>query len=351
MMELGRVRIGGEKIEGKVGKKLDAFRFTSASYVLLDAVAQTYGGNVEPWTGAPDGDGYFQVYSKAMEINIILPPVFAQQDGSPTTSYSQWFEHWTGGGCKRRCDGVTEAISAKPCLCNRDDRTCDVVTRVSFLLPDIPGLGMWRLETKGYNAAVELPGTLEMLLMAANEQKFLPAVLRIEHRTKRVDGEKFPRRFIVPVIDLPQMRVGQLLAGQTFAINAPAPPPMRPALPASVIPAEAYLEVEDATNVSFGNAPALPASPSPTEPAAIEFELASESQRKLIFACAQQRGVAEAQLREIVLRVAGVESSKFIPKNLVNRIVETIENEHGRCAEPVVESRFKAPTRLRGDQA
>ena len=53
MMELGRVRMGGEKADGKVGRKLDAFRFTSASHALLEAVAASYGGTVEQWAGAP----------------------------------------------------------------------------------------------------------------------------------------------------------------------------------------------------------------------------------------------------------------------------------------------------------
>lgn len=259
MMELGRVRLGDKGAKGQP-QRLETFRFTSASKLLLDAVAALYGGEVRQWEGAPDA-GYFEVYTNAAELNIILPPVFSTVDGSPTTSYSQWFELWSGGGCQRRCDGVTESISGKACACNPDDRECKITTRVSFMLPEIPGLGVWRLESHGWNAAIELPGTLEVLLMAASESRFIPAVLRIEHRTKKVPGEG-TRRFIVPVVDLPQVRVGELLSGETpnvLAVNAPAPAPPRPELPAGTVPpAEPSLEVGD-ESAGWGEPPVLPA--------------------------------------------------------------------------------------------
>jgi hypothetical protein len=128
------------------------------------------------------------------------------------------------------------------------------------MLPDIPGLGVWRLESKGWNAAAELPGTLEVLLMAASEQKFIPAVLRVEHRMKRTPGQP-TKKFVVPVIDLPQVTVRQLVEGDVpLAINAPTVTPReRPALPASgaSLPNDASFENDKATP-EWGAAPDLP---------------------------------------------------------------------------------------------
>lgn len=262
MMQLGRVRIGEKGAKGEP-RKLDTFRFTSASPSLLEAVASAYGGKVTEWEGAPD-EGYFQVTTNAKELPIVLPPVFSAADGSPTTAYSQWYEFWSGGGCQRRCDGLTEALSGQPCMCNPDDRQCDITTRVSFMLPDIPGLGVWRLDSKGWNAAVELPGTLEVLMMAAANNSFVPAVLRIEHRTKKEPG-KGTRRFVVPVLDLPDVKIGDLLAaagGQRLAVNAPQPAPERPGLPAGDgTPAEPVMVDPDA-KPDFGEAPVIEASSS-----------------------------------------------------------------------------------------
>jgi hypothetical protein len=224
----------GEKGPKGEPRKRDTFRFTSASKSLLESVAAKYGGQVEEWQGAPE-EGYWQVATDASELDIVLPPVFAQSDGEPTVPYSQWLEMWSAGGCQRRCDGVTEAISGGPCLCDPEARECKITTRISFLMPDIRGLGVWRLDSHGWNAAAELPGTLEILHQAAAQGKFIPATLRIEHRTKKADGQT--RRFIVPVVELRDVTIEQLARGEVpLAINAPAPAPDRPALPAGAPP-------------------------------------------------------------------------------------------------------------------
>lgn len=242
MMELGRCRLGTKGARGEP-KKLDTFRWTSASRALLEAIAVSDGGTVQEWKDAPD-EGYFEIVTERDQIDIIIPPVFAMTDGTPTAPYSQFFELWSAAGCQRRCDGQTEALSGNPCLCagrveadGEDARECKVTTRFSFMRPDIPGLGVWRLESHGWNSAVELPGTLEVMVLAAAEQKFIPAVLRIEHRTKKQPGQP-TKKFTVPVIDLPGVTVNQLASGDIpLAINAPSVPSRdRPALPAAPAP-------------------------------------------------------------------------------------------------------------------
>jgi hypothetical protein len=131
------------------------------------------------------------------------------------------------------------------------------VTRVSFIIPDLPGLGVWRLDSGGWNAAVELPGTLELLAQAAHEQRFIPAVLSLQNRTTKRDGQT--RRFVVPVIELPDVTIGQLVSGTapTYALNTPGAARSKPPLPAGPEP-----PVENGfENKSpwFGAPPALPA--------------------------------------------------------------------------------------------
>lgn len=293
MMELGRVRLGEKGSKGEP-RKLTTLRFTSASKLLLDAIAEKHGGTVRPWEGAPD-EGYFEVVTDADQVDIILPPVFSDSDGSPTAPYSQYFEQWSAGGCARRCDGETESLSGKPCLCaaavaehGEDARTCKVTTRVSFMIPDVPGLGVWRLESHGYNAAVELPGTLEVLMLAAAEHKFIPAVLRVEQRTKKVPGEG-TRRFIVPVIELPNVTVRQLAAGDVpLAINPPTAPAERPALPAAPAPPDD--PSFDHENVEHGAPPPLPAADGSSEAAAATPTVTDAQKQKL--------NVLVAKLRE-----------------------------------------------------
>jgi hypothetical protein len=283
-MELGRIRLGDEKKPNAPGRPTGTFRFTSASQQLLEAVAARYGGTVKPWEA--QDEGYFQVMTDASEIDAIMPPVFSSVDGEVTVPFSQFYEDWAGAACQRRCDGETELLSGKPCLCKaevdadgEDARTCKITTRFSVMLPDIPGLGVWRMESHGYNAAVELPGTIELLVRAAAEHTFLPIVLRIEHRTKRVpDGPT--KRFVVPVIDLPSVTLKQLASGEVpLVLNAPRQSPPKPPLPMTVaLPAVADLGVHRDTDViPFGEPPEI-------QPESLRSSLLEE---ELLAACGQ----------------------------------------------------------------
>ena len=86
MRELGRVRLGEKGPKGEP-RKLTTLRFTSFSQPLLQAIAEKHGGQVRPWQGAPE-EGAFEVITDTNTIDIILPPVYRAQDGTPTTAYS-----------------------------------------------------------------------------------------------------------------------------------------------------------------------------------------------------------------------------------------------------------------------
>ncbi|MGW1979192.1 recombination directionality factor [Streptomyces sp. NPDC001889] len=189
--ELGRIRIG-QKVPTSNGRtrpaKLNRFRLTSPSRPLLDKVAAQYGGTVAPWT--PDGGtGQYEVITDATRMPILVPhqPV------------SQYYELWSGGGCQRRCDGVTELLKDRQCLCGPDphDRQCKPTTRLSVVLAEIPGVGVWRLESHGYYAALELPGVAELLARAGG---YVPAHLGLEERTAKREGKTL--RWMVPTIDV-----------------------------------------------------------------------------------------------------------------------------------------------------
>ena len=262
-MRLGKVRLGDKGTKGEP-RRLTKFRLTSPSRALLEAAAAEYGGEVKEWTGAPD-EGVYELYTNTDTLDIILPPVFSDRDGSPTLPYSQAYEMWSAGGCERRCDGETEVLSGKPCLCGEargsdPKTTCRITTRLNVMLPKIPGLGVWMMESHGWNAASLLPGTLDLLMLAASQQRFIPAVLRLEPRTSKRGGQT--RKFVVPVIDLPELRMHEVLSGGLAAaaspamLNAPAAAPPRPELPAGEAPPDAE-PFENDILPSFGEAPEI----------------------------------------------------------------------------------------------
>ena len=206
--EIGRLR-AGQLVTMADGRKrpsaLAAWRFTASSKASLVAVAIAFGGRVEPWT-SPAGDA-FQVVTEVDCLPVILPPLGA---------FSQSMELWAAGGLTRRCDGQLRS-TGEPCDCPVDPderraeakagRACQPVSRLSVLLPDVPGIGVWVLTSRGWAVAAEMGGIAAIL-----EGRMARAQLRLEQREKRAAG-KPTSRFVVPVLEVPELRIADLMAG------------------------------------------------------------------------------------------------------------------------------------------
>lgn len=206
---LGNIRMG-EKDAGKgFPKKLDRFRITSPSRRAIDAVQHRYGGEVTEWENSQ-----FQVTLEEHYLHVLIPPI---------TSYNVEWSLWTGPGkCDRRCDGERMTIKNgkrlirnagdDACMCGPDqfERACKPHIRAKFILDglDIQLDGVWVLDSHGFNAAAELPVTMDKLtaisrLMQTQEgslgSRKAGGQLSIEHRTSKANGKT--RQFIVPVLD------------------------------------------------------------------------------------------------------------------------------------------------------
>jgi len=242
--QIGRLRMGEQVGTGKFtqdGKekmrpvRRDTWRLTTGSRHMADSAAAYFGSEVRPWNGQWDVD------TKRSEITVMVPP--------RDQVISQNYEMWNAGGCVRRCDSQAEQISGGPCLCphaadpgdaeevaraalRRADmarknppQACHLITRVSFMIPDLPGLGVFRLDTSSYYAAVEI-GDAAMLMQAARDQGvFLSAILRIDQRQRVAGGQT--KKYPVPVLEVMssfrQIASGELAAGGVTAQLPPAP--------------------------------------------------------------------------------------------------------------------------------
>lgn len=183
MVEAGRIRAGEKGAKGEP-RKLDKWRLTSRDRVRLDEAAKLWGGDVRQW------ESQWELYTDTDTLPIMLLP-----GQLPTT----WYELWSRGGCQRRCDGQHELISDSACLCG-EERECKPHTRLSVLLPDLPGIGSWMVTSTGWNAAAELAPTADILQRASGQGVLIPARLRLEQRSEVKAGQT--RRFAVPVLDL-----------------------------------------------------------------------------------------------------------------------------------------------------
>lgn len=225
MRQLGEIRIGRVvdtgRVSQKTGKpilrpeKLNKFRFTSPSREILTSVATLYGGEVTPWTPANGGPSEFEVFSNVNRLPVLIPP---------RDAVSQWYELYAGSKCQRRCDGVTEHKSDRPCMCDPDNRDCAITTRVNVMLRDVPALGQWLLVSKGYHAAVTLPPAAELLAQAGG---YVAGWLGMEEKTAIVKDK--PARFMVPTLDV-EITPAALMAGQVTGAPAVAKGPERAAI-------------------------------------------------------------------------------------------------------------------------
>lgn len=223
-VEIGRIRIGAT-VKASNGKmrptKLDAFRFTTNSPGAAAGVAEQFGGEVRPWVG---GTQAFEVFTTTTSMDVMVP--------AGELALSQWYEMWSGGGCQRRCDARIEQLSGGPCQCPADieqrmvlaakGEACKPTTRVSVILPDLQGLGVWRHESKGYNAAQELGATAEFLARAREGGAIIPASMRLEQRESKTGTET--HKFAVVVLDV-AATLRELVEGTVGGTVAQALPP------------------------------------------------------------------------------------------------------------------------------
>lgn len=303
--QLGRIRAGEKVVKDGVTRpvKLSTFRFTTNSSAAADGVAALYGGTVSEWVG---GTERYQVTTNTSELDVMVPPGerFIRQD----------YELWTAAGCTRRCDGETALLRSesgeetKACICPSDGQeravqaakglACKPTTRLNVMLPDLPDLGVWRLDSHGFYAAVELGGKAELLQQARDAGHILPARLRLEARERRTPGQQV-RKFMVPVLEI-GVTLRELATGAAMTVQQALPPS-----PARAITA-------GHTETPAAAAPASPvgaaaAGPSPSPAQAFADQAAAATTAAQVVEIGRQ--AAEAGLLAATVSVGGLDGA------------------------------------------
>jgi hypothetical protein len=184
--ELGRIRLGQKNAAKGFPMKLDKFRFTSVSEQYIRDLADLYGGTAQPWDN--NGIPSWEVVTTTTSI-----PVIVVKGG-----LSQWMETWSGGGCTHRCDGEFNTLTNEACDPKDPAHVAaKPTTRLSVMLPELEAVGVFRMESHGWNAAAEIPAVAELAQFVGD---LVPAVLHLVERRAIKDGQT--SRFVVPVLDL-----------------------------------------------------------------------------------------------------------------------------------------------------
>jgi hypothetical protein len=215
--EHGRLRTG--YTQGKRPMRSATWVITSHSEEHVRTAAGLWGGDAEQWQPLNSTITQWRVITKASSIEALITP------GDPLNQYN---EMWSAGGCQRRCDGETELLSRKACLClarfgedwhqQKKGTVCSTTSRLNVMLPDLSGMGMWRAETHSFYAASEWGGMVDMVLAGTDGKGFIPVTLRIEPRQVVREGQT--KKFPVVVVELRGVTPRQALAGPMNAATA-----------------------------------------------------------------------------------------------------------------------------------
>lgn len=354
---IGEIRTGDEMREnprtGKplVGKKLETFRLTSQHRELIQAAAEKWGGEVKPWE-SPRGPAWQVVTQKSSIPCAILLGY----------SLDLIYEKWEGATkCVHRCDGVRDEVTGLACPCNASGvDECDIITRLTVILPGLGTTLGWRLRSGGENAARELGGAMELAEGIAAGRSFVPAILRLSQRRSVSDGEVY--RYVVPTLDLrlrsaldaleaapeqPALEAGQpngptdrtsVQDGLREMERRAGDQPVRTARSAEPIggaaappPPVAREIVTGDESPSVGAAAPLPEPSAPPSAAATAVaeppaeRLISADQVTRLWTIARGRGLDDDAVHEITMRVAGVDSVKAVTRDLYDEVIQTIE--------------------------
>lgn len=236
--ELGRLRTGVFNAQkGNSGKgaptRSKTWIVTSPDQRQIDAAAGEWGGEAEKWQPQGAGAPQFRVITQAVSIEALLPP------GDPV---SQTFESWSKGGVQRRCDGTSEAISCGPCICRATwgedfhqvaprDAACKMTTRLNVILPTMPDMGVFRVETHSFYSANEIAASVDIIRAAVGPEQLIPVNLRIEQRTRVAQGKT--KHFPVIVVELRGVTSGELLSSLMYGAKPLEGGPQRAAIEAA----------------------------------------------------------------------------------------------------------------------
>lgn len=311
--EHGRLRTG--YTQGTRPVRSRTWVVTSHSEEHVRAAAELWGGEPEGWKPLNSTIEQWRVITEAESIEALITP------GDPLNQYN---ELWSKGGCARRCDGATELLSRKPCLCAAQfgeewhlqpkGRVCSATSRLNVMLPDLTGMGMWRAETHSFYAASEWGGMVDMILAGTNGQGFVPVTLRIEPRQRVANGET--KKFPVVVVELRGVTPRQALSGPLSTAVALDPSTasgalaIEPPKPDYIAEAEGALTSEDVRDVWMKAQAAGHVDPKGADPLSIRLKaIAARKDSENEETVLDEDGAVEAEVVEEQAELVGAARS------------------------------------------
>lgn len=181
------------------------------------------------------------------EITVCFP------SNDPERFFPQYLSSYRGGNgryelfCRgdgeraQRADGQGGRIEI-PCT-YRDcpiyqDGKCKELGQLQFFLPDVPGVGVWQLDSSSYHTTVNLNGSIQMVqALTGGRIAMIPLKLRIVPKVVNPDGK--PKTVYVLTLGIDDMKLTD------FLMNTPlltAGSPVVEPIPENELPDDLYID-------------------------------------------------------------------------------------------------------------
>ena len=246
----------------RVGKIRLGERATSAKGSQYPRAVDYFVVREDDATSAAAVAAFRQVYGdRPRELRIMFPT------NDEESFFPQWYKSYKAGvGLWCRGDGeVAQRVEngqlvEVPCPCDLlKQGLCKRIGNLQFLLPDVPIIGVWQLDTSSFHSMVNLNSTIEMIKgMTGGRIAGIPLTLRLRPQEVAPDG----RKKTVYVLEL--ALEGWTLPKLMQAAQRPAPALMAPPVDHNEIPEDLYpapLVAAVKADASIGDDVAAPAEP------------------------------------------------------------------------------------------
>ncbi len=169
------------------------------------------------------------------EITVAFP------SNDPDQFFPQWLTSYRGGDGwhQRYCQGDGESAQRSdekggyvpiPCLYKEcplyQSGKCEELGRLQFFLPDVPGIGVWQIDTASYYSTVNLNGSIKMVrALTGGRIGMIPLKLRLVPKVVNPEGK--PKTVYVMTLGIDDLRLTDFLANaRALALGTPEVEPI-----------------------------------------------------------------------------------------------------------------------------
>lgn len=177
---LGKIRLG-IKVEGNRNPYPQAVDY----FVCPDAVKSVYGDKprelniIFPTEDASCwASQFYRCYSRA---GVLI----CKGDGERATVLAG-----EEGGAPLARNSILKEVECHPEHCPEYGRSCRRVMNLQFLLPCIPGLGVWQLDTSSYRSIININSGIKLITAVCGRISMIPLILRLVPQEARPHGFK-----------------------------------------------------------------------------------------------------------------------------------------------------------------